>query len=174
MLWFGSICNIYSSSDMLLSPSLSLSITLSLSRYLSLSLFSFPLSLCLSLSPCPLSPLPPLSLPLSHVAICSPSCENGGVCSSPNNCICPEGWSGAICTEGTINYIYTLLCVKVCSEFIIQMFLSAYLRRTCVTIMLLVLIFLGATHVLVTMASKEMDFPVQVSPVIQLYCHEGI
>ncbi|CAI8005522.1 Receptor-type tyrosine-protein phosphatase F [Geodia barretti] len=31
-------------------------------------------------------------------AVCSPSCRNGGTCSSPNSCSCQSGWTGSICT----------------------------------------------------------------------------
>ena len=32
-------------------------------------------------------------------AICI-SCQNGGICTAPNNCSCTAGWTGPICNEG--------------------------------------------------------------------------
>jgi hypothetical protein len=32
-------------------------------------------------------------------AVCTPSCENGGTCTSPNTCTCQNGWSGDSCTN---------------------------------------------------------------------------
>jgi hypothetical protein len=33
-----------------------------------------------------------------HLAVCSPSCLNGGTCTAPNTCQCIAGiWSGNIC-----------------------------------------------------------------------------
>jgi hypothetical protein len=34
----------------------------------------------------------------SMTATCSKICENGGVCSAPDTCSCPNGWSGDDCT----------------------------------------------------------------------------
>ena len=42
--------------------------------------FPFPYTLCL--------------------AICDPACENGGTCTAPNTCDCPEGYSGNQCQRG--------------------------------------------------------------------------
>ncbi len=39
----------------------------------------------------------------SHIlqAICNSMCQNGGNCTSPNNCTCPEGeWKGDTCEIG--------------------------------------------------------------------------
>ncbi len=33
-------------------------------------------------------------------AICSPACQNGGTCTSPDSCSCPDGWAGSDCSEG--------------------------------------------------------------------------
>ena len=33
------------------------------------------------------------------IAMCSPSCQNGGTCSSPNSCSCRSGWSGSSCSQ---------------------------------------------------------------------------
>ena len=30
-------------------------------------------------------------------AICNPSCQNGGECTSPNSCLCRDTYTGAIC-----------------------------------------------------------------------------
>ena len=35
-------------------------------------------------------------------AVCTPSCENGGTCTSPNTCTCQNGWSGDSCTNGDL------------------------------------------------------------------------
>lgn len=35
---------------------------------------------------------------LCCIAICSVACVNGTVCSSPNICACPGGWSGSNCS----------------------------------------------------------------------------
>ena len=32
------------------------------------------------------------------VAICTPTCSNGGTCSSPGVCTCASGWNGTRCT----------------------------------------------------------------------------
>ena len=34
------------------------------------------------------------------IAVCDPSCENGGVCASPNTCQCRPGWTGNVCQTG--------------------------------------------------------------------------
>ena len=36
----------------------------------------------------------------NSAAVCSPSCKNGGTCSSPNTCTCTDGWNGESCTNG--------------------------------------------------------------------------
>jgi len=33
----------------------------------------------------------------SRSAICSPSCQNGGICVNPNTCVCTSLWSGSTC-----------------------------------------------------------------------------
>ena len=47
-----------------------------------------------------------LSLPLNfissnvlYIAICVPSCSNGGTCTSPGVCRCTSGWSGSRCDD---------------------------------------------------------------------------
>ena len=35
-----------------------------------------------------------------NLAICDPACENGGTCTAPNTCDCPEGYSGNQCQIG--------------------------------------------------------------------------
>ena len=32
-------------------------------------------------------------------AICDPVCENGGICTTPNECSCTAGWNGSTCTQ---------------------------------------------------------------------------
>jgi hypothetical protein len=32
-----------------------------------------------------------------YLAVCSPSCSNGGTCSNPNTCTCPSTYTGSIC-----------------------------------------------------------------------------
>ena len=32
--------------------------------------------------------------------MCNPVCSNGGYCKSPNNCVCPVGYTGQGCEEG--------------------------------------------------------------------------
>ena len=34
------------------------------------------------------------------VAVCSPSCSNGGTCGSPGVCTCVSGWTGTRCATG--------------------------------------------------------------------------
>ncbi|XP_070570755.1 multiple epidermal growth factor-like domains protein 6 [Ptychodera flava] len=45
--------------------------------------------------------------------ICSPCCENGGTCVSPNVCDCPPGFSGPRCSEST-NYCASNNCEQNC------------------------------------------------------------
>ena len=33
------------------------------------------------------------------LAVCMPPCENGGICSAPNECNCAEEWTGDTCTQ---------------------------------------------------------------------------
>ena len=40
---------------------------------------------------------------LSHLpvtAICSSPCKNGGRCTSPDSCSCPDGWTSSDCSQG--------------------------------------------------------------------------
>ena len=34
---------------------------------------------------------------LLSIAVCSPSCQNGGTCTSPGSCTCTRGWTGTSC-----------------------------------------------------------------------------
>lgn len=34
------------------------------------------------------------------IAVCHPSCQNGGQCVRPNQCDCTDEWEGHICDEG--------------------------------------------------------------------------
>ena len=34
------------------------------------------------------------------IAVCSPSCVNGGSCIRPNTCSCRAGWTGSACQTG--------------------------------------------------------------------------
>ena len=40
----------------------------------------------------------------NSAAVCSPSCKNGGTCSSPNTCTCANGWNGDPCTNGIVMF----------------------------------------------------------------------
>ncbi|KAK9408911.1 fibrillin-2 [Crotalus adamanteus] len=42
----------------------------------------------------------PLSLSLSHPAICEGGCQNGGRCIGPNRCACVYGFTGPQCERG--------------------------------------------------------------------------
>ena len=42
-------------------------------------------------------------------AVCNPTCQNGGTCSSPNTCSCRSGWTGYICSQRKLNTIMYLL-----------------------------------------------------------------
>ena len=35
------------------------------------------------------------------LALCSPGCENGGTCTTPDTCDCLDGYSGDRCQNGT-------------------------------------------------------------------------
>jgi len=57
------------------------------------------------------------------LAICSPSCANGGTCSRPNSCSCSRGWTGRYCTSrecfnanyiGVFNKCYSNLYYSLC------------------------------------------------------------
>ena len=43
-----------------------------------------------------------LSLLLS-AATCTPPCQNGGSCISPDACVCSQGWTGPDCSQRTSN-----------------------------------------------------------------------
>jgi hypothetical protein len=32
-------------------------------------------------------------------AVCSSLCQNGGSCSGPDTCTCPDGWTGPYCEQ---------------------------------------------------------------------------
>ena len=34
------------------------------------------------------------------LAICDPVCENGGICTAPDTCVCLAGYSGDQCENG--------------------------------------------------------------------------
>ena len=36
------------------------------------------------------------------IAICNPSCLNGGECTSPNTCLCRDTYTGAICDSSEL------------------------------------------------------------------------
>ncbi|XP_022253878.1 epidermal growth factor-like protein 8 isoform X2 [Limulus polyphemus] len=38
-------------------------------------------------------------------AICSPTCENGGICRKPNKCACSPGWTGSTCQTVNLHVI---------------------------------------------------------------------
>uniref|UniRef100_A0A8B9LST8 Wnt inhibitory factor 1 n=1 Tax=Astyanax mexicanus TaxID=7994 RepID=A0A8B9LST8_ASTMX len=40
-------------------------------------------------------------------ALCSPRCQNGGLCMSPGVCICPPGYFGAGCEKGMVDFYPT-------------------------------------------------------------------
>ena len=42
----------------------------------------------------------PCILHYTLLAICDPACENGGTCTAPNTCDCPEGYAGNQCQRG--------------------------------------------------------------------------
>ena len=56
------------------------------------------------------------SSPFCTTAICSPSCQNGGVCTAPDTCSCTAGWTGSLCDEGET--AYTLQCHSDSSEIL--------------------------------------------------------
>ena len=35
-----------------------------------------------------------------YIAVCSPECDNGGVCLSSGICDCQPGWEGSDCRQG--------------------------------------------------------------------------
>ena len=39
---------------------------------------------------------------LLSAVVCSPPCQNGGSCVSPDHCVCTHGWTGADCSEGML------------------------------------------------------------------------
>ena len=39
------------------------------------------------------------------LAVCTPSCENGGLCIVPNVCKCLKGWKGAYCEKGQFSIV---------------------------------------------------------------------
>jgi len=41
---------------------------------------------------------------LMSIAVCSPTCSNGGTCGSPNTCTCPSTYSGTTCTIRKTRY----------------------------------------------------------------------
>ena len=44
----------------------------------------------------------------SYTALCTPPCQNGGICKSPNKCLCVPGYLGSTCN---ITGVY--VCQKV-------------------------------------------------------------
>ena len=55
----------------------------------------------------------------NSAAVCSPSCMNGGTCSSPNTCTCTDGWIGESCTNGIAMFSVQpsyILCLPVASQ----------------------------------------------------------
>ena len=44
-------------------------------------------------------------------AICDPDCMNGGECTSPNVCFCPEGFNGDYCQQKEGKGTHTVLIV---------------------------------------------------------------
>ena len=71
------------------------------------------------------------------IAVCTPSCANGGTCVTPGHCLCTSSWSGQYCQEGkyhklTAQYghdffllkLYALLSVPM-EEFALVMELAA-------------------------------------------------
>ena len=39
--------------------------------------------------------------------MCDPPCSNGGTCTGPNTCQCPENWEGVYCEQGMCRLLYT-------------------------------------------------------------------
>ena len=49
---------------------------------------------------------------LLSLAVCSPSCQNGGTCTSPGRCTCTRGWTGTSCENcKPANNYNTYTCV---------------------------------------------------------------
>lgn len=53
----------------------------------------------------------------TYIAVCTPSCMNGGTCTSPGICSCAEGWSGVRCQEG----------IAICTPLILNCFTETLL-----------------------------------------------
>ena len=41
-----------------------------------------------------------------YLVQCDPACENGGTCTAPNTCDCPEGYSGNQCQIGMFTMLH--------------------------------------------------------------------
>ena len=44
--------------------------------------------------------------------MCNPPCRNGGNCTSPDECVCPEGWRGYLCDERKHNIIFCIIVIN--------------------------------------------------------------
>ena len=60
------------------------------------------------------------------LARCDPPCQNGGHCSAPNRCTCPNRWQGKHCERGTnqaaiterVAYFNTLIIFSILQRFV--------------------------------------------------------
>lgn len=52
-----------------------------------------------------------------NIAICNPSCRNGGVCSAPGHCSCRSGWDGSTCSRGVYCHYDVQLCMDLFNVF---------------------------------------------------------
>ena len=50
-----------------------------------------------------------LCITLTRAAVCNPSCQNGGTCTTPNTCNCPPTWDGSYCQIRKLIFMHTLI-----------------------------------------------------------------